>query len=89
MKAVVIEEGSSASLERIMEVFPRHKVVAERFIARGVVIGIGAFADRGGNLAIFKTRQAAEEFTKEDPFILEGLITSFRIHEWTDTLLSE
>ena len=87
MKVVVIGEGSGASLERIMEVYPRHKAVADRYIARGEVIGIGPFADRGGNLAIFRTRAAAEQFTREDPFILEGVITSFTIREWADSLI--
>ena len=88
MKAVVIGESSGASMEEIMRVYPRHKVVVEKFIARGVVIGIGPFSDRG-NLAIFKTRAAAEEFTKEDPFILEGLVKSFAIRDWNDSLLPE
>jgi len=86
MKAVVIGESSGASMDAVMAVYPRHKAVVERFIARGVVIGIGPFADRG-NMAIFKTREAAEEFTKEDPFILEGLVKSFTIRDWNDSLL--
>jgi len=35
----------------------------------------------GGNLAIFKTRAEAEAFSKEDPFILEGLVKSFVIKD--------
>jgi uncharacterized protein YciI len=50
------------------------------------VIGIGPFADRG-NLAIFRTRDAAEAFAREDPFILEGLVKSHVIRDWNDTLL--
>ena len=88
MKAVVIGEPSSASMETIMSVYPRHKKVVDKFIARGVVIGIGPFSDRG-NMAIFKTRAAADEFTKEDPFILEGLVKSFKIRDWDDALLPE
>ena len=87
MKAVVIGEGSGASMETITSVYPRHKSVVDRFVARGEVIGIGPFADRG-NMAIFRTRAAAEEFVKEDPFILEGLIKSFVIREWNDTMLT-
>ena len=60
----------------------------DKFIARGVVSGIGPFAD-GGNMAIFKTRDEAEAFTKEDPFILEGLVESFMIKDWADSLLPE
>ncbi len=88
MKAVVIGEASGASMEEIMKVYPRHKAVVDDFIARGVVIGIGPFSDRG-NMAIFKTRAAAEEFTKQDPFILEGLVSSFRIRDWNESLIPE
>ena len=87
MKAVVIGESSGASMDLVMAVYPRHKVVAEAFIARGDVIGIGPFADRG-NMAIFRTRAAAEEFVKQDPFILEGLVKSYVIRDWNDTLLA-
>lgn len=86
MKAVLIGESSGASMEAIMAVYPRHKAVVEKFKARGEVIGIGPFADRG-NMGIFRTREAAEAFAKEDPFILEGLVKSFTIREWNDTML--
>ena len=86
MKAVVIGEGSGTSMEAIMSVYPRHKAIVEVFVSRGDVIGIGPFEDRG-NMAIFRTRAAAEEFVKEDPFILEGLIKSFVIRDWNDKML--
>lgn len=86
MKAVVIGESSGASMETIMSVYPRHKEVVDRFVARGEVIGIGPFTDRG-NMAIFKSRSTAEEFVKEDPFILEGLVKSFTIRDWADEML--
>jgi len=88
MKAVVIGEASGASLEAIMAVFPRHKAVVDKYVAHGVVLGIGPFTDMG-NMAIFKTREAAEAFVREDPFILEGLVKSFVIKEWRDSLLPE
>ena len=71
MKAVVIGEPSGMSMEEIMKVFPRHKAVVDKFLARGDVIGIGPFADLG-NMAIFKTRAAAKEFVKEDPLHSRG-----------------
>ena len=86
MKSVVIGESSGASMETTMAVYPRHKAVVDTFINRGEVIGIGPFADRG-NMAIFKTREAAEAFVKQDPFILEGLVKSFVIRDWNDTML--
>jgi len=88
MKAVVIGEPSGTTMETIMSVYPRHKAIVDKYIAKGEVIGIGPFADRG-NMAIFKTRAAAEQFVTEDPFILEGLVKSFVIRDWNDTMLSE
>jgi uncharacterized protein len=88
MKTVVIGESSGASREAIMAVYPRHKIVVEKFIAQGVVLGIGPFTDLG-NMAIFKTREAAEAFSREDPFILEGVVKSFVIKDWDDSLLPE
>jgi uncharacterized protein YciI len=78
VKAVVIGEPSGATMESIMNVYPRHKAIVDKYIAKGEVIGIGPFTDRG-NMAIFKTRAAAEQFVTEDPFILEGLVKSFVI----------
>lgn len=88
MKAVLIGESSGATMEEIMAAYPRHKKVAEEFIAKGVVLGMGPFADRG-NMAIFKSRKDAEDFAKADPFILEGLVKSYVIRDWNDSLLPE
>jgi uncharacterized protein YciI len=88
MKTVVIGESSGATMEKIMSVYPRHKIIVDKFISRGEVIGIGPFSDLG-NMAIFRTRAAAEEFVKEDPFILEGLVKSFIIRDWNDNLIPE
>lgn len=88
MKTVVIGEPSDTSMEKIMSVYPRHKVIVEKYISKGEVIGIGPFSDLG-NMAIFKTRTAAEQFITEDPFILEGIVKSVVIKDWNDTLLPE
>ena len=88
MKAVLIGESSGASMDEIMAVYPRHKIVVDEFIAKGVVLGIGPFSDRG-NMAIFKSRKDAEDYAKADPFILEGLIKSYVIKDWGDSLLPE
>ena len=86
MKVVVIGQPSGAAMDAIMAVYPRHKAVVDAFVARGDVIGIGPFADRG-NMAIFRTRDAAEAFTQQDPFILEGLVKSLVRREWNDSML--
>lgn len=88
MKAIVIGVGSGATMEAIVAAYPRHKAVVDAFVARGDVIGIGPFADRTGSLAIFRSREAAEAFVAQDPFILEGLIGSYEIREWADEMLA-
>jgi uncharacterized protein YciI len=87
MHTVVIGETSGATMDQVMAVYPRHKAVVDEFVARGDVIGIGPFADRG-NMAIFRTRSAAEEFVALDPFILEGLVASYAIRDWNDEMLA-
>jgi uncharacterized protein YciI len=75
-------------MEFIMTIYPRHKIIVDRYIERGDVIGIGRF-DNMGNMAIFKTRTVAEQYVKEDPFILEGVVKSIVIRDWNDDLLPE
>ena len=86
MKYVVIGEPSGASMESIMAVYPRHKVIVDEFVRQGEVIGIGPFDDLG-NMAIFRSQDAAERFVARDPFILEGIVVSFVIKSWADELL--
>jgi uncharacterized protein YciI/uncharacterized protein YndB with AHSA1/START domain len=88
MKAVVIGESSGYAMEVIMKVYPRHKAIVDKYIAKNEVIGIGPFSDMG-NMAIFRSRATAEQFVTEDPFILEGLVKSFVIRDWNDSLLPE
>ena len=87
MKYVVIGQPGGASRDEIMAVYPRHKVVVDEFVERGEVIGIGPFGD-GGNMAIFRSQEAAEAFARQDPFIAEGLVASFSIRPWLDEMLS-
>ena len=88
MKTVVIAEPSGATMEMISEVYPRHKIIVDKYVNQGELIGIGPFSDMG-NMAIFKTREAAEQFVTEDPFILEGIVKSFVLRNWMDSMLPE
>ena len=87
MKTVVIGTSAGKSMDEIMAVYPRHAQLVQVFIDRGDVIGIGPL-DNGGNLAIFRTREAAEEFARTDPFLLEGLVASYDVRGWNDELLA-
>lgn len=88
MKAVVFYEPSSASMEALVAVFPRHKAVADAYAARHDLLAIGTFGGaREGAMAVFKTRAAAEAFVAEDPFVREGLVPEYTIKDWDESLL--
>jgi len=37
-------------------------------------------------MAIFASREAAEEFVEGDPFVLHGVVARHEIREWDDVL---
>ncbi len=89
MLFAVIGTSAGKTREEIMAIYPRHKAFAEEFIERGEVVGIGPFIDPGGgNMALFRSREAAEAFARSDPFFLEGAVQEYKIKEWGDNLLS-
>ena len=88
MLYVVIGTSAGKSREEIMGIYPRHKAFLDQFVARGDVVGVGPFTDpEGGNMAIFRSKSAAQEFAKGDPFFLEGAVKEYKIKEWGDQTL--
>lgn len=69
--------------------FPAHRARWSDFHSRGTLLMIGSFADQEGALGIFTTREAAEEFAREDPFVLNGVVRSWKIREWNEALVSD
>lgn len=88
MLFAVIGTGAGKSRQEIMAVYPRHKTFLDQFVARGEVVGVGPFTDpAGGNMALFRTRAAAEAFAKGDPFLLEGVVREYQVKDWADSML--
>ena len=88
MLYAVIGTGAGKSRDEVMAVYPRHKAFLDPFVARGEVAGIGPFTDTGGgNMALFRTRAAAEAFAEGDPFRIEGLVGEYQIKDWGDQML--
>jgi hypothetical protein len=38
-------------------------------------------------MAVFTSREAAEEFAGGDPFVLNGVVRSWQIREWNEAFL--
>ncbi|MDR0791663.1 MAG: YciI family protein [Chitinophagaceae bacterium] len=94
MKTVVFYRRSAATMEELMKVYPRHKAYEENFAKDGGITGIGVFTHSSDNdmddfasMGIFKDRQTAEDFVRQDPFVLEGLVAKAIFREWGDELL--
>ena len=89
MLFAVIGSIAGKTRDEIMAVYPRHKAFLDEFVACGEVVGVGPFTDQGGgNMALFRSRAAAETFAASDPFLLEGVVREYQIKEWGDTMLS-
>lgn len=87
MKYVVMYETAADAETKLAEHFPAHRVRWGEYLARGTLLAIGPFADRRGAMGVFTTREAAEEFVREDPFVVHGAIQSWTIREWNEVLL--
>jgi hypothetical protein len=73
-------------LERRGEYRDQHMSLAKAAIDRGELFLGGAFAKPADGAAIiFKGRspEVAESFAKADPYVLNGLVNSWRVREWT------
>lgn len=88
MKYVVFYESSDDVLSKAPEHFAAHKARVDDFHARGTLLMVGTFADpqRDGSMAIFATRDAAEEFVRDDPFVVNGVVRAYEIREWHESL---
>lgn len=88
MKAVVIYELGLVTIEKIREIYPQHKVLIDLFAKEGKIIAVGPFSNiEDGSMGIFKNKNYAEEFVKQDPFVLEGVVGKVIIREWNEVLL--
>jgi uncharacterized protein YciI len=74
----------SGDLSLAVENYPAHKARFTEFMNRGVLLSLGPFIDRGGSMAVFTSRQAAEEFASGDPFVLHGVVSKWYVREWRE-----
>jgi uncharacterized protein YciI len=67
---------------------PAHVQRLHEFHDRGVLLMAGPMQGpmNGDALAVFTTREAAEEFVAGDPFVLNGVVASWEIRPWDEVL---
>lgn len=72
----------SGDLSLAVENFPAHRARYQEFMGRGVLLSLGPFTDRSGSLAIFTSREEAEDFASGDPFVHAGVVSKWQVREW-------
>lgn len=85
---VLLYFSDDAARTRIPQVFPAHHAYTLAFMDEhpGQLLLTGPFAEpvpgEPGAMNIFTTRDAAEEFAASDPFVIEGVATSWTVRTW-------
>ena len=74
-------------VERRAPLRGQHLELARQSHERGEMVIAGALADPvDGAVLVFSTREAAEAFARNDPYVLNGLVTRWRVRNWTTVI---
>jgi hypothetical protein len=89
-KYVLLYDSADNVAEKAPVHYQAHSARLRRFHRDGSLLMVGAFGDpqNEGSMAVFTTREAAEEFVAEDPFLLNGVVRDWHIREWHEALSS-
>ena len=88
---VVFYESADDVRSKAPPVYPRHLARLKEFRDRGDLLLVGTFGDpqAEGSMAVFGSRQAAEEFVRDDPFVLGGVVSAWEVREWNEVEFDE
>ena len=83
MKYLLFYDYIEGIVEKRAPLREGHLGLAQGYLERGELLLAGAFTDPvDGALFVFTNRGAAESFVRDDPYVLNGLVTGHRIREW-------
>jgi uncharacterized protein len=87
-KYVLFYESAEDLASKAPVHFPAHRTRVNEFHGEGTLLMVGTFANprQDGAMSIFTTREAAEEFAKGDPFVINGVVRSWKVLEWNEAL---
>jgi uncharacterized protein YciI len=90
MKYVLYYESAPDVLQKAPLHIAAHRERWSEFAKAGTLLMVGPFADPAhGAMGIFTSRQAAEEFAKGDPFVLNRVVSHWTVREWMEALVPE
>ena len=83
MHYLLVYEAVEDYMTRRNEFRSEHLKLASQFEERGELLLAGALGDRGSALLFLSdSSKTAEEFVKNDPYVKNGLIVSYKILPW-------
>jgi hypothetical protein len=87
MKYVLLYDAADDVLEKAPVHGAAHRAHWKAFLDDGTLLMVGPFSNpKEGAMAVFTTREAAETFARNDPFVLNGVVTGWRVREWLEAL---
>ena len=91
MKYVLFYESADDVLAKAPAHFDAHVARGSDFYDQGSLLLYGPFGDpqQEGSMAVFTSREAAEEFASGDPFVLNGVVRKWQIREWDEAFGGE
>lgn len=86
-KYLMTYESTPEGLAKARAHFAAHRDRLNQFHARGSLLMAGPLLDTSGRaLGVFTTREAAEEFIRDDPFVVHGVVARWTVVEWNEVL---
>jgi uncharacterized protein len=85
VKYVVFYDLADGAMPLAQQHYPAHRARLDEFHERGDLLSVGTFSDEPmGAMAVFASREAADEFMAEDPFLQNGVVGTSRVREWDE-----
>jgi uncharacterized protein YciI/uncharacterized protein YndB with AHSA1/START domain len=86
-KFLMIYETNPDGLAKVPEHILAHRDRLDVFHAKGTLLMAGPVLDGTGRaFGVFTTREAAEEFIREDPFVVHDVVARWTVAEWKEVL---
>jgi len=70
-------------LEKRVPHRPEHLRLAGEFKSEGRLVMGGALGDLTGATVIFRSKEDAEAFVSQDPYVKNGIVTGYEVKEWS------
>jgi uncharacterized protein YciI len=81
--------SNEETMAKAQQHYPAHRARVDQFIVDKRILMIGTFEEPmiNGSMCVFLTREDAEAFVKDDPFVLNGVVRAWRLLEWNEVAM--